>query len=157
LQTRHEILRSAFWFCERGRAAGRLVQVVALAPTVEANVIDLRGIAALDRENSARRLAVDAGSRPFDLTSSGLFRVQVLRLADERHLLHLVAHRIVADEQSMRLLWNELATFYRAFVRDEPPSLPPPTQYSELLDFETAALTDSDLERQLAYWTERLA
>src|SRR5690606_14242723 len=69
-----------------------------------------------------KRMAVET---PFDLETGCLFRAELLRLADDRHLLLLTAHHIVCDGWSWWVLVKELAALYaRQCGADAPPLAP---------------------------------
>jgi amino acid adenylation domain-containing protein/non-ribosomal peptide synthase protein (TIGR01720 family) len=156
---RHDILRTTFPAME-----GQPVQHVASALELPLEDIDLRHLAAEARWSEARRLAREEAQRPFDLRAGPLVRAALLRLTDDDHLALLTLHHIIADGWSMGVLLHELATLYAAFVAGRPASLPDlPIQYADYAVWqrETLARSAGDgvspLDRQLAYWRERLA
>ncbi len=59
-------------------------------------------------EARAARLARAVARRPFDLRRGPLLRAELLRLAEDDHVLVLVAHRIAADDSSLDLVAGEL-------------------------------------------------
>ncbi|WP_323163465.1 condensation domain-containing protein, partial [Pseudomonas viridiflava] len=62
---------------------------------------------------------------PFDLAHGPLIRAHLLQVADERHVLLLTVHHIVADGWSMGVLTQELLALYPAFCQEQPDPLPP--------------------------------
>ncbi|HYY42883.1 MAG TPA: condensation domain-containing protein, partial [Pyrinomonadaceae bacterium] len=52
--------------------------------------------------------------RPFDLERGPLLRVTLLKRGAHEHVLHLVAHHIIADFWSLAVLMHELGSLYRA-------------------------------------------
>jgi len=50
--------------------------------------------------------------RPFDLGTGPLFRVKVIRIGDEEHLLLLDMHHIITDGISLHILLREFAALY---------------------------------------------
>src|SRR6185436_13107753 len=81
---RHEVLRTSF-----PTVAGRPVQRIAPEPRVPLPLVDLGALAAELREGAARRLVLQSVRRPFDLETGPLLRAGLLRLAGDRHVLHL--------------------------------------------------------------------
>jgi len=79
-----------------------------------------------DLRYRAGQLLRDFASAPFDLARGPLVRVQLVRLGPGRHVLSLVAHHIIADGWSFRLLFTELAAGYEALCADRPPASPEP-------------------------------
>ncbi|WFP48558.1 amino acid adenylation domain-containing protein [Methylomonas sp. EFPC3] len=96
--------------------------------------------------------------QPFNLETSALFRAMLLRLAAETHILALCLHHIVTDGWSMRVLLNDLAAAYAAFVEGKPPALPAlPVDYARYAGWERETHTDAKLTRELAYWQRQLS
>jgi alpha-ketoglutarate-dependent taurine dioxygenase len=150
---RHEILRTHF------RAEdGEPFQVVEPHHGAVVPVIDLRGIeGATAREAEARRIADEHARRPFDLTRTPLLRFTLLRLADTSHVVLVTLHHIIGDGWSMQLLIYEIAVLYGAFTQGARSPLPElPLQYADYAIWQRQWLQGGVLERQLAYWTQRL-
>jgi len=152
---RHEALRTTF-----GEAGGEPVQVVWAAPASPPAIptVDLSGLPGHAREAQARRLAREEAWRAFDLGRGPLLHTRLFRLSGEEHVLVLAMHHIVGDGWSMGVLFREVAALYEAFSREEPaPLAEPPVQYADFAAWQRTWLTDDRLERQLAWWRERLA
>ncbi len=150
---RHESLRTVF----DGAGAGP-VQVVLPAAGVPLPVSDLAGLPTGERDAEAHRLAGEEARRPFDLRAGPLLRVRLLRLAPGEHVLVLAMHHIVADGWSMGVLFRELSAIYAAYLAGAPSPLPElPVQYADFAAWQRAWLAGGVLERQLAWWRERLA
>jgi amino acid adenylation domain-containing protein len=150
---RHEALRTTFGF-----VAGRPVQVVAPPGGLDVPVTDLSALPAGEREEAMLGLAREQTVRPFDLARGPLFRARLVRLDAEEHVLLLALHHIVSDGWSMGVLFRELSALYAALSRGEPSPLPPlPVQYADFALWQRRRLSDGTLERQLAWWRERLA
>ncbi|NDK92188.1 amino acid adenylation domain-containing protein [Gordonia desulfuricans] len=102
--------------------------------------------------------------RGFDVTASPPVRVLLLATGSDEHVLVAVVHHIAADGISMGPLARDLMSAYASRVGGVPPNWSDmPVDY---LDFtlwqqEILAGTDDDgnseAQRQLAYWTQRLA
>ncbi|MFL6290868.1 MAG: amino acid adenylation domain-containing protein, partial [Thermoanaerobaculia bacterium] len=138
---RHEVLRTVF--AERD---GSAVQVVLPAAPVPVPVVDLIG-----REEEARRIAEEEAVRPFDLAAGPLLRAVVVKLAAERSLVLLNLHHIVTDGWSMGVLVREVNALYAG---EALPELP--VQYADFAVWQRRWLSGEVLERQIAWWRERL-
>ncbi len=150
---RHEALRTVF-----ESADGEPSQVVRPPGPVPFPVTDLSALAADQREEHARQAARADARAPFDLAAGPLLRASLLRLAPDEHHLLLNVHHVVADGWSIGILIRELACCYAARVSGEPSALPPlPVQYADYALWQRDRLRGGELERQLAYWTGRLA
>jgi amino acid adenylation domain-containing protein len=153
LVCRHDILRTTFVV-----RAGQPVQVVAPTLLLDLPLVDLRHLSEGERESRAQGLAVTEARKPFDLACGPLLRANLLRLADEAHLLVLTVHHIAADCWSMRVLVRELAETYEAHTAGQEALLPElPAQYADHAILQRQSLHGEVLDEQLAYWRQRLA
>ncbi|HYO12242.1 MAG TPA: amino acid adenylation domain-containing protein, partial [Thermoanaerobaculia bacterium] len=151
---RHESLRTTF----ARSASGEPVQVIAPTLDLDLPLVDLSDLSRDSREAIALRLAAEEMDRPFDLGRGPLFRVSLLRLAEEHHLMLLSLHHIVSDGWSMGILIRELAAMYGAALEGRTPALPDlPVQYADFALWQRGWLRDEALERRLAWWREHLA
>ncbi|HEX9937524.1 MAG TPA: amino acid adenylation domain-containing protein, partial [Longimicrobium sp.] len=148
---RHQVLRTVLPTTPEGA-----VQRV-LSPDFRLPVHDLSALPPEAREAEAgRRVAKDMAA-PFAMDQGPLFRVMLLRLASDDHVLHLTAHHTVFDGWSAGVWERELAALYDAFARGLPSPLPEPAvQYADYAAWQRAWMTDEAAERQVAYWRERL-
>jgi hypothetical protein len=150
---RHESLRTVF-----RRAGGRPVQVVVPDARARLPEVDLRALGAAGGEAEARRIAAADAELPFDLARGPLLRAAVVRPGERDFVLLLNMHHVVSDGWSMEVLVRELSALYRAFSAGRPSPLAPlPVQYADFAAWQRAWLEGPVLERQLAYWRERLA
>jgi amino acid adenylation domain-containing protein len=148
---RHEILRTTF-----ANAGGELVQRVGDAGDGGFAFVDLLGLP--DGEAEAMRLAGEQAQRPFDLERGPLFDLALIRLESEAHLLVFTVHHVVFDGWSAGLFFDELFTLYHDLAAQQPPSLPAPAcQYADFAAWQREELRAPEVQRQLAYWSERLA
>jgi amino acid adenylation domain-containing protein len=150
---RHESLRTVF-----PAQDGQPRQVVQPRAPFPLPVSDLSVLPADLAEREAARMADEDARRPFDLASGPLLRAGLVRLADAEWVLLLNLHHIVSDGWSMELLFGELAQAYAAGTEGSDPELPPlRLQYPDYAAWQREWLTGARLERQIAWWRERLA
>ncbi|MFI7643312.1 amino acid adenylation domain-containing protein [Nonomuraea sp. NPDC049400] len=142
---RHEILRTVY-----ETTADGCRQIVAWqdAGFFELPVRDCAG------EQAAYAAAVDLLRRPFDLTSQPPVRAELLRLADDDHLLVACVHHIAFDGDSVGVLLDELGANYRAALGQGGARDAEPVQY---VDYAAAQRLDGELDRQVDWWRARLA
>ncbi|HYO14950.1 MAG TPA: condensation domain-containing protein, partial [Thermoanaerobaculia bacterium] len=151
---RHETLRTTFAV----GVGGRPVQVIHPPAPFPLPLVDLSGLPADLRPAEARRLAVAAGGRPFDLARGPVLRALVLRLEAAEHVLLFTVHHIASDGWSNGVLIGEVASLYDAFAHGRPSPLPElPVQYADWAAWQRQVLEGEILERELAWWRERLA
>jgi amino acid adenylation domain-containing protein/non-ribosomal peptide synthase protein (TIGR01720 family) len=149
---RHEILRTAFT-----ASAGQPVQVIQPAQPVSFPIIDLQSLPEAERQTEARRRATVEAQHPFDLEQGPLLRLGLLRLGDREHVLLVSMHHVITDGWSLGIFVGELATLYTAYCAGQPSPLAAlPLQYADYAVWQRQWLQGEVLERQLAYWRERL-
>ncbi|HEV3052085.1 MAG TPA: condensation domain-containing protein, partial [Longimicrobium sp.] len=150
---RHEALRTTFT-----EADGSPVQVIAPFGEFALPVEDLSGLGEADREAAVKRRTGEEVRRGFDLSAGPLFRAALLRLSEEDHVLLLTMHHIVSDGWSIGVLFRELSALYEAYREGRGSPLPElAVQYADYAVWQREQLAGEALERQLAYWRERLA
>lgn len=150
---RHEVLRTTF-----AEIAGEARQVVAPQLQIKTGLIDLRTIPEEQSEPEARRILLELGRKSFDLSHGPLIRVNLLQLDEQEFFLHLNIHHIVIDEWSLELLFAELQQLYSARQSGRSADLPEiPIQYADYAAWQAEWLRGDVVEKQLAYWKNRLA
>ncbi|AKC71270.1 non-ribosomal peptide synthetase [Pandoraea oxalativorans] len=158
----HDVLRTTIAVdAAGGGAPAQRVQAVlplaftrdAVAPGTPADAAD----AAVQARLEALTLA------PFDLTNGPLWRVHLMQLGDQSHVLMLVMHHLISDGWSMNLLVADLARAYRAHagghqpLRDasaSPLHLSP--RYGDYAAWQREQLAGPAQAAQLAYWRQQL-
>ncbi|MEW2530976.1 amino acid adenylation domain-containing protein [Streptomyces sp. NPDC047071] len=150
---RHESLRTVFPEDAAGEPRQHVLDAGPL--TIDLPVVDVTP-QGLDEALAA------TVARPFDLAAEIPLRATLLRLAEQDHVLLLMAHHIAADGESFAPLVRDLSAAYTARLRGEPPRWRElPVQYvdytlwqHELLGSENDP--DSLLAAQTDYWKEEL-
>ena len=99
-----------------------------------------------------QRLRSDDFIRPFDLSEAPLFRVGLYREAENRHILTVDIHHIIADGISLSILLTE---FTQSFNRR--PLKPLSLHYRDYCLWLTEPSQTETLQRQQAYWLDRFA
>ncbi|HZD48843.1 MAG TPA: amino acid adenylation domain-containing protein [Silvibacterium sp.] len=151
LVERHESLRTLFY----GRNGIPLARVLDGAAW-KSTFVDLSSAPGAAAESEARRLAGVKARRPFDLGSESLFEATLFRISEQRHLLLLVVHHIVADGWSLGIISKELGTIYAALAARLQPELPPiDFQYRDYIRWEQSE--GEAARRQMPFWLDRLA
>jgi amino acid adenylation domain-containing protein len=150
---RHESLRTIF-----DAVDGRPRQIVLGEIEVQVPLVDLSSTPEERREAAALQIASEEGKKPFDLTKGPLFRILLVRLKPDQHLLILVQHHIITDGWSISILFRELTKCYEAFATGRNPDLPElGVQYGEYAQWQTEHLSADLLAEEVRYWKEKLA
>jgi amino acid adenylation domain-containing protein/non-ribosomal peptide synthase protein (TIGR01720 family) len=146
LQARHQTLRTTF---EQDGQQARPVLHDTLALQLEQRTLD---------QSSVDSAVADEIARPFDLRSGPLWRVLLLQINTDEHVLVLTVHHIAADGWSMQVMVDEFSALYQAAVDGRAAGLASlPVNYSDYARWQRDWLEAGEGARQLAWWREQLA
>ncbi|MBB2910615.1 hypothetical protein FHS43_001878 [Streptosporangium becharense] len=86
-----------------------------------------------------------------------LFRVHLVELGTDRHVVLLQIHHLVSDGWSIGVLYRELSALYDAAVLDRPAGLPAlPRSFADVCRRMRRERGGPEEQRQLRFWRERL-
>ncbi|MFG3490885.1 amino acid adenylation domain-containing protein [Streptomyces sp. NPDC047972] len=143
---RHEALRTLFP-AEQGTPHQVVVPAAEARPELPVIPATRDALAAVLRDLSATT---------FDLARELPVRADLVRLADDEHVLLLVTHHIASDGWSNTPLMRDLGAAYTARTQGAAPAWEPlPVQYADYALWQQALLA-ADEERQLDHWREAL-
>ncbi|TMD63194.1 MAG: amino acid adenylation domain-containing protein, partial [Chloroflexi bacterium] len=151
---RHEVLRGTYTMVN-----GQVIQIVSpiLHESFTIKQIDLRDVPAAEREAALQCNMTQQAQYPFDLEREVPWRIILLKLDDEEHVVLAVMHHIITDAWSMEVFARELATLYAAFSAQQPSPLPElPLQYTDYARWQRQRLEEGELAGELAYWKRQL-
>lgn len=150
---RHEAWRTTFKV-----TGGQVVQVVSPPYEPGLEVIDLRQVAADQRESEALRLGRERARIPFDMERGPLLRAMLVQLGDEEFRLYLFLHHIVFDGFSMyNVFLPELITVYKSLLAGQASPLSElRLQYSDFAQWQRGSLDEAQLNESRAYWSSQL-
>ncbi|MDQ3205166.1 MAG: amino acid adenylation domain-containing protein, partial [Pseudomonadota bacterium] len=154
---RHLILRTVI----RKHDSGPLQEVVPES-ALKVQMVDLSGMPSAEAEQELLRIAREAKTTRFDLSSDVMLRVHLIKQASDRHALLVHLHHIVCDGWSIGLLIKEFNTFYNVYagggdsgqVESALPALA--IQYRDYAQWQRERLSGPYLEELVAYWRDRL-
>ena len=150
---RHEVYRTTFPAVD-----WRPVQLVHPPHPVTLSPVDISHLPEAEREAQVEKLIEEEGQRPFDLARGPLWRLNLLRLGAEEHLLMLAEHHMVHDGWTEGRLVGEFLALYSAFAEGRPSPLAElPVQYADFAAWQRQCLEGDALESQLAYWKQKLS
>lgn len=153
ISRRHEVLRTRF-----EARNGRPLQIIDPPDNIDLPVWDLTGLGQTEGEQQAREVAVRKANRPFDLERGPMWRAGLVKLGAEDHVLLLGLDHVVSDGWSLGVLIKEFSELYESFGEGRASSLPElPVQYADFATWQREWLQGEALERQMAYWRNRLA
>jgi amino acid adenylation domain-containing protein/FkbM family methyltransferase len=150
---RHETLRTTF-----SSINGEPVQVIAPDVKLEMPLVHLEQLPQDQRDDRVELFILEETRQKFDLETGPLFRVTLLKLEEESHVVIVALHHIVSDGWSLGLLIGEVGSLYEPHVKGEPSPLPDlPVQYADFAHWQRAWLDGQGIETHLEYWRKQLA
>ncbi|MCW5251171.1 non-ribosomal peptide synthetase [Streptomyces sp. SHP 1-2] len=153
LLARHEQLRMTFH-----AADGVPYQTAAPVRHRPLPVRDLAQEAPGDPEEALRRVLQAEADTPFDLAAGPNARFQLLRIADDDHVLSLNYHHIVTDGWSGGLISRDISQAYADLAAGREPALPEPSVgYADHVEEQRRQRAEGVWEEELKFWQQRLA
>ncbi|MEK5211661.1 plipastatin non-ribosomal peptide synthetase PpsC [Bacillus sp. FSL R5-0603] len=136
---RHESLRTVFEQDAGGDPVQRIHDEVPF--TLQTTVLGAR----------TEEEAAAAFIKPFDLNQAPLFRAQIVKVSDKRHLLLVDMHHIISDGVSVNILIREFGELYN---NRKLPALR--IQYKDYAVWQEGFKTGDTYKTQEAYWLKQL-
>ncbi len=158
---RHDSLRTEFTWLDQEPFA-RVVSIAAFRLSL---VVENLAVRASARHDGDRALLIKKAElkieqealEPFDTSHAPLFRVRLLRLGADDHILVLVLHHIILDGWSMGVFLEELSEFYASIVAGRQLHLPAPAlRFSDFAHWQRGWSASSAASGHFTYWKERL-
>ena len=149
---RHEVLRTSFPV-----VATEPVQRIAAPFRVVVPLVDLQELPPAACQDEVRRLAAEEAIAPFDLTNGPVWRVRLLRVTQDEHVVLFNLHHIASDGWSTGIFLEEVGALYASHSDGTPLSLPElPVQYVDFAVWQRDWLRGEVLATQLGYWRQQL-
>lgn len=145
---RHETLRTRFVIRD-----GVPVQEIQPFVPIQIRPLNFSGVPVDEREALVQEQVAQDARKPFDLRTGPLFRISVLRLAEDMHVLLCTWHHTIADEWSVDVFLSELSTLYGQ-TGAQLPDLP--VKYGDYAHWQRHLLHSEYMEQQIAYWKQQL-
>ncbi|MCK4259525.1 MAG: amino acid adenylation domain-containing protein, partial [Halanaerobiales bacterium] len=140
---RHESIRTSFETIE-----DKVIQKVNSYTHVEAKFkVDY-----LNKTDKAIEEVLNEFVTSFDLTKAPLFRVGVMKLQEDKHILLFDMHHIISDGISMGIFINEFAKFYEGKELDKLR-----IQYKDFAKWQNNLLRSDIMKKQEEYWISRFS
>lgn len=149
---RHEAFRTRFV-----EVASEVTLAIDPPAPVPVRLVDVTSLPAESREMEVQRLLTERARTPFEFADEHMFRVTLIRVSADDHVLVLETHHIVADGWSLGLVERELAEAYRAYRSGETPNLPVVgTSFSDFALWQHDQLSGDRLATLLEFWRAHL-
>jgi amino acid adenylation domain-containing protein len=150
LVSRHESLRTTFATTQLYAGVdSRPVQLVADTANVDIELIS-------SDANNLRHLLRERAHYSFDLSLGPLIRATLIKVAEQSHVLLFVAHRIIADDESLKILLREL---FRTYAAGSSATILTqlPFQYRDYTTRQLNLMESNAARTAIEYWRETLA
>ncbi|MGY3450250.1 amino acid adenylation domain-containing protein [Bradyrhizobium sp. USDA 4353] len=155
LLRQHDALRLRFARGDNGWQQMHDASEAALRSATSFEAVDLSGLDEAVQAPALRRHA-ERLQASLDLAHGPLLRVALFDLGEGRQRLLLIAHHLVVDGVSWRILLEDLGAGLSALQRGEPIRLPPKTTSFRHWAERLAAHAGSDAaQRELSYWQSK--
>ncbi|WP_430412297.1 amino acid adenylation domain-containing protein [Kordia sp.] len=150
LTERHEILRTNIIVEKQTRTPKQYIAPVN-ASRFKLNYIDLSEDKEVSKTlQNAIKKEVEYN---FDLKSDALFRVSVLKKADNDYILTSVMHHIISDGWSSSILIADLFSLYQSITKGEDSQLAPLSiQYKDFAEWQQSKLNSDTAKINKEYW-----
>jgi amino acid adenylation domain-containing protein len=145
---RHPMLRTAFLLS----AYGSPFQVVLRHAELPWEERDWSGLTESEQQQKLRNLLQADREQEFQLSGPPLIRVNLVRLAEDRHEFIWSLHLIAFDGWSLPLIYQEVLAIYDALKQARPADLSLPPPFVAYVDW----LQRQDADQAEAYWRQTL-
>lgn len=156
LVERHDALRMTF----EDRSNGPTIQIKSKI-NYEFETIDLSGLAVNDINNWTSEIC-KRSTRPYNLQTGPLFRILVIRLGENHHVLTIMSHHIISDGWSIGVFLRDFAAYYTSLVTSQRPAFPELNfRYADYIVWElknsTFSENTSSENPSMKYWKTQLS
>ena len=152
LATRHEALRTSL-----ALHSGIVVQRIVTRVTLPVEWCDLRHFEADEQAAEVLHLSLEHARQLLPLENAPLFRVRVLRLSDDEHILLWNAHHSICDGWSVGLLASDLMNCYGELLAGREPAARNSLDYGDYAVWLDAQRQTPEYEAHRSYWKQYLS
>lgn len=152
---RHESLRTVFADDEEGKPARKIKE----HKNVTVDVVDLTKIAKELQDDKTKTVLDERAWEPFDLEHGPLWKITLIRLSEEEHVLLLTIHHIISDAWSNRIFLLEVIGLYCTMKDEGSEDLPViKHSYSDYVQWQQKRCSNEKIMGPLlSYWKKKLA
>ncbi len=148
---RHEVLRTSFKSID-----GEVFQVVHSECKIDFKKIDVS--ASEDKDEEINNIIIRESITPFNLTEYPLFRVILIKVKEDEHILLIPMHHIISDNWSTAVFVKELLDIYKTYNDKKEDNLEPlPIQYADFAAWQIERFKKNIYKDQTNYWIEKLS
>lgn len=153
MEKNHEVLRTTFYENEED-----IFQSVVNSDIAQrSQFIDLSQKTEKSKTELVKTQIVKETQKPFHLKDGCLWRVLVLKLNINKHLVVLTMHHIISDGWSNKIFLQELLDHYEKFLCGHNNfSTHPPFQYIDYTNWQRQWFESKEMQQQFIYWQNKL-
>ncbi len=149
---RHEALRTGLQLRDE-----TLQQVVVPSLVADLPEVDLTGVDEYERDGLLQSAISEFAAAPIAAEGFPLWRGQLVRLAPDSWIVHLVLHHAICDGTSCRIIYRELLEICTALAEQRAWTLPElDVQYADFAVWQRDQLTAERERELLDYWQRTL-
>jgi amino acid adenylation domain-containing protein len=148
LLMRHESLRTTF-------SGDGCTILITKSIELPFSVIDLSGMDAQQQSESIAQYTKQSVNEPFNLQRGPLFRIGILQLSKQEHLVIFTIHHIVCDGWSFSIVIHEVAELYSALNQRVESNLEPPEYFSAYAFLEQTKADSLATAKAEEYWLQK--
>jgi amino acid adenylation domain-containing protein len=130
---------------------------IAAAIELSIPMTDLSNLSGRDQKAAWENLRRTEVKQPFDLINGPLFRVQIVRLHVQEHLLVITGHHIICDGWSLGVMLPDLAALYSAQLHGKIADLELPGRFSQYAQLQQQLVQGSEFQQAEQYWLKQFA
>ncbi len=110
-----------------------------------------------DLDAKIKSLVQEEFRKPFALDNPPLFRIKLLKIDDNDHILILTMHHAISDGWSIGIFIKEFTNIYSSLINNREPQLPELIiQYADYAYWQREYLKDTVLDEKLEFWKNYL-
>ncbi|QXU43271.1 SDR family NAD(P)-dependent oxidoreductase [Pedobacter sp. D749] len=148
---RYEILRTGFEVVD-GEPKQRVKNLLESGFKVEVKDLTNQSF----NETQLNKLILEEFWKPFELESTPLLRVNIVRLDHEKNALFFTLHHIISDNWSMDIFIGEVAKYYNEYVAGKIlQTTPMRLQYRDFVNWQNSQISNGDSIMR-KYWLENM-
>ncbi|MGE5828863.1 MAG: condensation domain-containing protein, partial [Micromonosporaceae bacterium] len=151
---RHEMLRTSI-----AEGPDGPVQTVHPSVPVDVPLVDAPGADTESRRSAGAALVDELSRQPFAMEQAPVWRVALIRVAEDEHLFLFVIHHVIFDGWSLSVLCADLADRYGAWRGADAPAPAPANRldYPDYALWQRDWLAGENLSSLIDYWRTTLA
>jgi amino acid adenylation domain-containing protein len=158
---RHESLRTSIKVLEDSSGETGMeelpIQIIYNQVEFKLDRRDISNLPQKEKEETLHRLIEEEGKKPFDLARAPIFRMTLLTLGPQEHVMIFVMHHIISDAWSMRIMIREFGYFYDRLKRNLAGHMQPlELQYKDFAYWQNKLLSQNKLKGPQEYWHQKL-